>query len=185
MEEKEYIVYRCPDGKILLDWNETLWKYGYPCWPKHKCVELERGMCIGGPYLPRLYAEMEQKYCTQRSCSKMTIQKGNRTNNIRQWNGKPIEAYMRRSHNNLWFSSTLRDYILPKRYVSVDVTKDGIVLMPCDDESTYKVSLSNNQASISGCVIAGTVEIKQGIRYPAKLLDDGSILIYTKPNLER
>lgn len=66
MEEKEYIVYRCPDGGVLLGWNETLWKYGYPYWPKYKCVELERGMCVGGLYLPRLYAEMKQKYFLQK-----------------------------------------------------------------------------------------------------------------------
>ncbi len=65
MQEKEYIVYQCPDGTILLDWNETLWKSGYPYWPKHKCVELERGMCVGGQYLSHLYAEMKRKYGSQ------------------------------------------------------------------------------------------------------------------------
>lgn len=59
MEGREYVVYRCPDGKILLDWNETLWKYGYPAWPKHKCVELERGMCVGGLPLARFYAKLK------------------------------------------------------------------------------------------------------------------------------
>ena len=58
----EYIVYECPNGDILLDWNETLWKYGYPAYPKHKCKELERGVCKGGPNLPILAAEMREKY---------------------------------------------------------------------------------------------------------------------------
>lgn len=65
MEEKEYVVYLCPDSGILLDWNETLWKFGYPYWPKHECVELERGMCIGGLYLIHLYVMMKQKYCIE------------------------------------------------------------------------------------------------------------------------
>lgn len=62
MEEKEYVAYRCPDGRILLDWNGVLWKYGYPYWPKYKCVELERGMCVGGRYLIELKAKMRKKY---------------------------------------------------------------------------------------------------------------------------
>lgn len=58
----EYIVYRCPDGGILLDWDETLWKYGYPYYPKHRCTEVERGYSEGGPTLPKLYAAMKKKY---------------------------------------------------------------------------------------------------------------------------
>ena len=59
---KEYVVYRCPDGSIILDWNENTWKYGYPTYPKQKCVELERGMCEGGINLPKLSAKMREKY---------------------------------------------------------------------------------------------------------------------------
>lgn len=58
----EYVVYECPNGDILLDWNETLWKYGYPVYPKAKCRELERGVCKGGTNLPALAAEMREKY---------------------------------------------------------------------------------------------------------------------------
>lgn len=61
-EKKEYIVYRCPDGNILLDWNGTLWKFGYPAYPKHRCVELERGTCEGGKNLPKFYAKLKKKY---------------------------------------------------------------------------------------------------------------------------
>ena len=60
--EKKYVVYRCPDGSILLDWNETLWKYGYPEYPKHRCTELERGYSKGGMKLPKLHAAMKKKY---------------------------------------------------------------------------------------------------------------------------
>ena len=63
MEEREYVVYRCPDGTILLDWNNTLWKSGYPYWPKNMCVELERGMSPGGKCLGALHAKMKKKYC--------------------------------------------------------------------------------------------------------------------------
>lgn len=59
---EEYIVYRCPDGSILLDWNETLWRSGYPAHPKHRCVELERGHSEGGTALPKLHATMKKKY---------------------------------------------------------------------------------------------------------------------------
>lgn len=59
---EEYIVYRCPDGSILLDWNETLWKFGYPAYPKHRCTELERGYSEGGMALPKLHAAMKKKY---------------------------------------------------------------------------------------------------------------------------
>ena len=61
----EYVVYRCPDGSILLDWNETLWKFGYPAYPKHRCTELERGFSEGGMALPKLYAAMKKKYLTE------------------------------------------------------------------------------------------------------------------------
>ena len=61
----EYIVYRCPDGSILLDWNETLRKFGYPAYPKHRCTELERGFSEGGMALPKLYAAMKKKYLTE------------------------------------------------------------------------------------------------------------------------
>lgn len=57
-----YVVYRAPDGSILLDWDSTLWKYGYPAYPKNRCVELERGVCDGGGNLPKLYEKMVKKY---------------------------------------------------------------------------------------------------------------------------
>lgn len=59
---KEYIVYLCPDGSILTDWNETTWKYGYPYYPKNRCIELERGVCEGGPALVELASQMSNKY---------------------------------------------------------------------------------------------------------------------------
>ena len=59
---KEYIVYRCPDGSIIIDWDGNTWKYGYPCYPKGRCVELERGTCEGGKNLPILHAKMVKKY---------------------------------------------------------------------------------------------------------------------------
>lgn len=59
---KEYIVYRTPDGGIMLDWNDTVWKYGYPYYPKSRCTELERGICLGGMNLPVMYAAMKRKY---------------------------------------------------------------------------------------------------------------------------
>lgn len=64
-QEKEYIVYRMPDGSVLVDWNETTWKYGYPAYPKSMCTELERGRCKGGSNLPILYRKMKEKYCTK------------------------------------------------------------------------------------------------------------------------
>ena len=42
-EIKEYVVYRTPIDTILLDWNNTLWTYGYPYFTKSHCVEIERG----------------------------------------------------------------------------------------------------------------------------------------------
>jgi len=60
--QAEYIVYRCPDGSLLLDWNETAWKFGYPAYPKHRCTEIERGYSEGGPALPKLYAAIKKKY---------------------------------------------------------------------------------------------------------------------------
>lgn len=60
--EELYIVYRCPDGSILLDWNETTWKHGYPAFRKDRCKELERGYCKGGPGLAHFYAELKKKY---------------------------------------------------------------------------------------------------------------------------
>lgn len=61
-EMKEYIVYRCPNGEILLDWNGNLWKCGYPFYGKSRCIEIERGKSKGGKALPALYALMKKKY---------------------------------------------------------------------------------------------------------------------------
>ena len=58
----KYIAYRCPDGSILLDVNETLWKYGYPFYPKYKCVEIERGFCEAGKSIVTLYTALKKKY---------------------------------------------------------------------------------------------------------------------------
>lgn len=59
---KEYVVYRTPDGTIYLDWNNTLWKYGYPSFLKSECEELEMGFCEGGSYLPKFFVELKIKY---------------------------------------------------------------------------------------------------------------------------
>lgn len=61
-EIKEYVVYRTPIDTILLDWNNALWKYGYPSFSKSNCVEIERGLCEGGNALPKFYAELKEKY---------------------------------------------------------------------------------------------------------------------------
>lgn len=42
-EVKEYVVYMTPIDIILLDWNDTLWKYGYPAFSKNVCREIARG----------------------------------------------------------------------------------------------------------------------------------------------
>lgn len=61
-EIKEYVVYRTPVDTILLDWNNTLWTYGYPYFSKSCCVEIERGFCEGGKALGGFYAELKNKY---------------------------------------------------------------------------------------------------------------------------
>lgn len=61
----EYVVYRLPNGEVLVDWNGNSWKYGYPTFPKHMCVELERGSTEGGPALAKFAAQMRQKYETK------------------------------------------------------------------------------------------------------------------------
>ena len=61
-EIKEYVVYRTPIDTILLDWNNTLWTYGYPAFNKSSCVEIERGFCEGGKALGKFYAELKDKY---------------------------------------------------------------------------------------------------------------------------
>lgn len=61
-EVKEYVVYMTPIDTILLDWNDTLWKYGYPAFSKNVCREIARGQSEGGPALPILYAELRRMY---------------------------------------------------------------------------------------------------------------------------
>lgn len=61
-ETKEYVAYLAPNNTILLDWNNTLWKYGYPTFPKSKCIEVERGNSEGGEALPKLYYELKARY---------------------------------------------------------------------------------------------------------------------------
>lgn len=61
----EYVIYRLPNGEILVDWNGNTWKYGYPAYPKHMCVEIERGTTEGGPALAKFAAEMRKKYETK------------------------------------------------------------------------------------------------------------------------
>lgn len=58
----EYVVYRLPNGEVLVDWNGNTWKYGYPAYPKHRCKELERGTTEGGPALAKFAAQMRKKY---------------------------------------------------------------------------------------------------------------------------
>ncbi|MEG1565054.1 MAG: hypothetical protein RR365_15255 [Bacteroides sp.] len=60
--EREYISYRCPDGRVITDWNGTLWKYGHPAYPKSRCIELERGNCAGGINIGRVAEAMKKKY---------------------------------------------------------------------------------------------------------------------------
>lgn len=63
MEIREYIVYKTPINTILLDWNSTLWKCGYPYFPKSVCTEIERGICEGGlKFLGKFYTELKKKY---------------------------------------------------------------------------------------------------------------------------
>lgn len=59
---KGYVVYRTPIGTILLDWNNNLWTHGYPTFSQSNCVEVERGLCEGGPALPEFYAALKEKY---------------------------------------------------------------------------------------------------------------------------
>ena len=60
----EYVVYRLPNGEVLVDWNGNAWKYGYPAYSKHRCKEIERGMTEGGPALAKFAAQMRKKYET-------------------------------------------------------------------------------------------------------------------------
>ena len=59
---KKYIVYRTPIGTVLVDWNDTLWKYGYPLFPKHCCQEVTSGYCLGGRVLIEVTAKMRKRY---------------------------------------------------------------------------------------------------------------------------
>lgn len=61
-EVKEYIVYMTPIDTILLDWNGTLWKYGYPAFSKSVCREIARGHSEGGAALANLHAELRKQY---------------------------------------------------------------------------------------------------------------------------
>ena len=59
---KQYVVYVTPIDTVLVDWNETLWKYGYPLFEKCDCREVERGYSFGGKALGELSARMSKKY---------------------------------------------------------------------------------------------------------------------------
>ena len=77
-EIKEYVVYRTPIDTILLDWNNTLWTYGYPYFTKSHCVEIERGFCEGGKALGKFYVELKNKYHAN-------LSKDEETKRIKSW----------------------------------------------------------------------------------------------------
>lgn len=57
-----YIAYLAPNGDLLLDYDDTLWTFGFAPTARENCTELERGETEGGPALSKLYKALCRKY---------------------------------------------------------------------------------------------------------------------------
>lgn len=103
---REYIVYKTPINTILLDWNNALWKYGYPYFPKSVCTEIERGTCEGGKFLGKFYAELKKKYNAD-------ITSEEEVERVHKWEMERLDKLVAKCHLNNFGKIYLDEYGCP------------------------------------------------------------------------
>lgn len=75
-------------------------------------------------------------------------------------------------------SAAVRDSILPHQFVDVDVEGDKIVLHPTDNEKSYKVKCGRNgQMKLCCQKLNHFIQIEEGVRHLASILENGDIII--------
>lgn len=91
------------------------------------------------------------------------------------------QPFMTLSGRNLNLSSIVRDWILPNRFVQIEITDSGdLIFTPSDSPSDYTVCLSGNQAKIGVCALLNPVKLNPGKRMPCKMIENGAILCQTE-----
>ena len=78
---------------------------------------------------------------------------------------------------NLSMNAGVRDWILPYKYVFLDIKDNGdFVMIPTNDESGYKLTITNGHAQFSCCGLLSQIDVKQKIRIMCEKQNDGTIL---------
>lgn len=89
-------------------------------------------------------------------------------------------AFARLSRYSLTLSCIVRDWILPHRFVKIDIDDSkNIILTPTNSTSEYCVSVFNGQARITACALLNLVPIEEGKRIPCERLEGGAIICRT------
>lgn len=78
---------------------------------------------------------------------------------------------------SLTLSAAVRDEILPRRYVFIDVEDGGIAITPTEDEHAYKVTITYGQAKISLCRALHFASVPDRERLCVIKREDGSLFI--------
>jgi len=90
------------------------------------------------------------------------------------------ELFVTRNRNQLNFSASVRDLILPHKFIKIELDKDkNIIFTPTDEPNEYSVVMSNYQMKIGICSITNLVNIENGRRMHCEKLSDGRILCRT------
>lgn len=132
----------------------------------------ESGGLIHGHMVP--VVQVEKKYTYQEGSANMKIQKQTLKN--RDYSTHPMFA--RKMKYSLALSSAVRDFILPHRYIDVELVSDGIVIKPTDDTNKYKLTISKGgQASFSWTYADRFLQLPYKAKYDITKLDDGCLLI--------
>lgn len=93
--------------------------------------------------------------------------------------------YIKRFGGTIAIPSIARDFILPHRYIRVNVTDDLVVLTPTNDENFYKLSISKDGQTRVAWRYANTFcPLPEKIEIPLTLNEDGT-LSFNRPSNRR
>lgn len=89
-------------------------------------------------------------------------------------------AFATLSGRTLNLSCVVRDWILPRRFVRIDVDdSQNIIFTPSNDASEYSVSVCGGQAKVGVCALLNIVSLEESKRMPCEKLESGAILCRT------
>lgn len=91
------------------------------------------------------------------------------------------KSFICRNRNQFNFSACVREFVLPHKYVKVELDKDkNIVFTPSDDPNDYACVISNYQMKVGACALSNLISIENGKRLYCERLGDGRILCHTQ-----